>query len=118
MVEWIMYPCITGNLPRLSGRDALADDVVGVSDELEQAGPDDVGVLNERELHFEAVRHGHVVGIHPGDDVEPAGGQTVIQGWANARVAIKSTKVTDAASGNPPGTGELLTDRPSRTMTT
>jgi len=74
---------------RVRGRDAPADHVVSVSDELEQSRADDVRVGDKRHLHLEAVRHGHVVAVHPGDHVEPAGGEPGVEGRAETAIALK-----------------------------
>jgi hypothetical protein len=71
------------------GRHPLPDDLVGVLHELQQAGPDDVGVLDERQLHLEPVRHRHVVGVLPGDHVMPGRGQSVVQRGAEPAVALQ-----------------------------
>ena len=87
VVERIMHPGVALDLAGVGGRNALPDDAIGIPDELEQPGPDDVRVLDQRQFHLEPVRHGHVVGIHARDHVEPARGQPLVEGGPQAAVA-------------------------------
>jgi ApeA N-terminal domain 1 len=89
MIERIVHPRIALDLAGICRRHTLPDDVVGVRHELEQAGPDDVSVLDERQLHFEAVRHRYVVGVHAGDHVEPARGQPAVECRPKAEVVLQ-----------------------------
>ena len=109
-----MHPRVPPDLGRAGGRDPLPDDVVGVADELEQAGPDDVRVGHERQLHLEAVGHGHVVGVHPGDHVEPARRQPAVQRGPEAAVAPQRHERHRHRAGGPElvqAPRELVPDR-------
>jgi hypothetical protein len=87
VVERVVHPRVPGDLLLADGRHPLPDDLAGVGGELQQAGPDDVRVGDQRQLHLEPVRHGDVVGVHPGDDVVLARGQPAVQGGPEASVA-------------------------------
>ncbi len=115
MIEGIVHPRVPLDLAGIGGRNALPDDVVGVPHELEQAGPDDVRVADERQLHLEAVRHRHVVSVHSGDHVEPAGGHPPVEGRPQAAVARQRNEGyrNRAAAGElVQELGELLANRP------
>ena len=86
MVERVVHPRVPGDLLRTGGRHPLPDDLVGVAGELKQPGPDDVGVGHQRQFHLEPVRHGHVVGVHPGDHVVLARGQPAVKRGPEATV--------------------------------
>ena len=89
VVERVVHPGVGLDLGRVGGRHPLADDVVGVPHELQQARPDDVGLGDQRDLHREALRHGHVVGVHPGHHVVLAGRQPGVQRGPQAAVVLQ-----------------------------
>src|SRR5215469_8707844 len=72
VIERIMDLRVAGDVSGVEGRHALADELVGVFNKLQQAGPDDVSVGDERELNLEAVGHRDIVRVHSGDHVVPA----------------------------------------------
>ena len=71
---------------RLDRRRPGAHHLVRIVDELLQPGADDVHTgLDDGQLHGEPVRQADVVGVHPGHDRVPAGGQPGVQRRARAR---------------------------------